>query len=190
MASLYDVCEIRECTVLGRTVRAGTERSMQRQMKISKLSAANEKILANCCDGLRCGDVPGCGRGIFATKKFLADDFICVYTGELITAAQFWKRYGRCDSVKSYTFHIRHDGKHLVVDATQDDGSLARLANHSWKLYNAYMEKVIVNSKPVVVMFAAKDILPGHEIRYNYGDDIVKESGKFFSWLSEIKPYN
>lgn len=129
-------------------------------------------------------------KGAFATKTFLKDDFICVYTGELITAAEFWKRYGSVDSPRSYTFHIWHDAKPFVVDATNEDGSFARLANHSWKLYNAYMQKVFVDGVPFVVMFAAQDILPGHEIRYNYGDEIVKESGNDFGWLSEIKPYN
>lgn len=168
----------------------GTERTVKLKMKSVKNLEAMKKIVGKCCDGLRVGEVPKCGRGIFATKTFFRDDFICVYTGEIITKAEYFKRYGSVDSQRSYTFHFYHEEKRLVVDATHEDGSLARLANHSWKLYNAYMQKVVVNGEPHIVLFAAQDIFPGQEIRYNYGDEIVKESGKIFGWLSEIKPYN
>lgn len=147
--------------------------------------------IKNCCsDGLCVKEVKECGRGLFATKKFLEGDFICVYTGELITDGEFRKRYGDSLPDRCYTFHFQHDSKKLVCDATNDDGSVARMANHSWKLFNARMERIVVDTQPRVVMFAEKDIQVGDEIRYNYGDRVVKESAGEYPWLAEIKEYN
>lgn len=155
-----------------------------------KLEVVQKKILNRCSDGLCIKDVPKCGKGLFATKRFLEKDFICVYTGEMLTERQFDCRYYSVRREKCYTYHFKHDGRALVVDATEEHGSLARMANHSWKKFNAYMTRVVVNGKPNVVMFAAKDIEIGHEIRYNYGDEVVQESGKEYGWLSEIVEYN
>lgn len=149
------------------------------------------KILTLCSDGLRIGNVPKCGgRGLFATKRFLEGDFICVYTGVIITQRQFRELYHDVPGEKCYTFHMQHDSRFLVVDATNEDGSMARVANHSWKKFNARMEKKVVRGIPYLVLFAAKDINVGHEIRYNYGDEVVEESGHQYGWLREVVDYN
>lgn len=98
--------------------------------------------------------------------------------------------YGSTSSERCYTFHFAHSTKHYVIDATNDDGSLARMANHSWKKFNAEMRRFVIEGSPEVVMFAAMDIFCGQEIRYNYGDEVVKESGNVYKWLREIKEYN
>lgn len=134
-------------------------------------------------------EVEKCGKGLFATKSFLEGDYICVYGGKVISERQYKRLYsGKYD--KCYTFHIQFDSHYLVVDATDQHDSLARMANHSWKKYNAEMFRKTVRGKTYVVMFAHKDIKPGHEIRYNYGDQVVAESGNEYPWLREVVEYN
>ena len=55
------------------------------------------------------------------------------------------------------------------IDATIDDGSLARLVNDDDICPNASMKKVFVDGKPHLALFAIKNISKGQEIRYNYG---------------------
>lgn len=147
-------------------------------------------IVNHCSDGLCVKDVPGCGKGLFATKNFLKGDFICVYTGDLMTERQYNERYGGISQDKCYTFHFQHDSQYLVVDATNELSSLARMANHSWKRFNAEMRNKVVKHSVYLVLFAAQDIRVGHEIRYNYGDTVVRESGDRYEWLREITDYN
>lgn len=148
-----------------------------------------EQIVSNCSDGLVIKEVQKCGKGLFATKSFLRGDFICVYVGKMMSERQYRRLY-KGDYERCYTFHIQHDSRYLVVDATHRHDSLARMANHSWKMYNAEMRRKDVRGEPYVVMFAFKDIQPGHEIRYNYGDKVVAESGDHYDWLREVVEYN
>ncbi len=56
------------------------------------------------------------------------------------------------------------------IDASKEDGSLGRLVNNSHKSPNCIIKKVIVNDRPHLCLFAVKNIEPGTEIDYNYGD--------------------
>lgn len=162
---------------------------IQEQARLLKFEMS-VKISARCCDGLCVKHVAeDCGKGLFATKCFLKGDYICVYTGDMLTERQFRAKYAEVSLERCYTFHFQHDSRNLVVDAT-NVCSFARMANHSWKKFNAEMRRCVVNGVPYVVMFAAQDIKVGHEIRYNYGDKIVRESGDKYVWLKEIKDYN
>lgn len=170
--------------------------SSGRSLLLSQRRAVKElfdsKILSNCSDGLSVNDVPaiGIGRGLFATKKFIKDDYIAVYTGETISEREYAKRYKGAAMERCYTFHYQHDSKYLVVDATNEFNSVARMANHSWKKFNAVMSRQVIEGKPYLVLIAAKDIEVGHEIRYNYGDEVVQHDGDKYPWLREVKEYN
>lgn len=165
-----------------RTIIAAQKRELQ--------AALEDEILAESSEGLCVKEVPGCGMGLFATKKFLRKDYICVYSGEYISEGQFKLRYHGAQMKRCYTYHFYHDSQRMVIDATNDPTSMARMANHSWKLFNAEMRRMVVRGVPRVVMFATQDIPPGNEIRYNYGDEVVKESCNDYPWLNEIKAYN
>lgn len=167
----------------------GNVRCVQKMQKEEKQARLEEEIFSLSCEGLCVKDVEGCGQGLFAVKKFLKDDYICVYTGVTMSEAEYTRLYGDSCRERCYTYHFQYDTKKLVIDATEDF-SFARMANHSWKKYNARMERVVVRDIPHVVMFASTTILPGHEIRYNYGDAVVKESGDEYEWLREVKDYN
>jgi len=55
------------------------------------------------------------------------------------------------------------------IDATEDDGSLGRLANDEHKRPNCVMKLVEIDSCPRLCLFALTDLQPGTELRYDYG---------------------
>ena len=56
------------------------------------------------------------------------------------------------------------------VDGAKEDGSLGRLVNDNHIDPNAKMKYLTVQGKPHLCLFALRDISPGEEIAYNYGD--------------------
>ncbi|CAJ1081563.1 uncharacterized protein LOC113091074 [Xyrichtys novacula] len=108
------------------------------------------------------------GRGVFATQKIQAGDFVLEYRGELITLEQCKEKcYSETQSTFLYEFQWQK--QQWCIDASKEDGSLGRLANDNHKSPNCTMKKVIVNNRPHLCLFAVKDIAIGAEIDYNYG---------------------
>ncbi|XP_035859486.1 N-lysine methyltransferase KMT5A-A-like [Sander lucioperca] len=56
------------------------------------------------------------------------------------------------------------------VDAAKEDDSLGRLVNDDNIEPNSRMRTITVEGQPHFRLFAVKDIRPGEEITYNYGD--------------------
>ncbi|XP_070399308.1 histone-lysine N-methyltransferase set-1-like [Nothobranchius furzeri] len=67
-------------------------------------------------------------------------------------------------------FDFLFNGQLLCVDAAQEDGSLGRLVNDEDENPNSKMKVTRVDGRPHLCLFAHKDIGPGEEITYNYGD--------------------
>ena len=92
------------------------------------------------------------------------------------------KRYDETDK-GSYLLFFRC-GKKLAVDATEDDGSLGRLINHSTREPNVIMKVHVVDSQPRVVFVATKEIQIGLEILYDYGErrKAILECNPWLKW--------
>ena len=56
------------------------------------------------------------------------------------------------------------------IDATKEDGSFGRLINHSRTNPNIKSQTIDVDSIPHLIFYAIKDIKPGEELSYDYGD--------------------
>uniref|UniRef100_A0AAX7UDZ5 SET domain-containing protein n=1 Tax=Astatotilapia calliptera TaxID=8154 RepID=A0AAX7UDZ5_ASTCA len=111
------------------------------------------------------------GRGIFTTVPFQKGDFLLEYRGKLITKEECERRHRVYhDSLKVFMFEFKFDGKLWCVDASQEDGSLGRLGLMWLSLTSAKMKILNINGKPHLCLFASRDISPGEEIDYNYGD--------------------
>lgn len=69
----------------------------------------------------------------------------------------------------------------LRIDASEDDGSMARLINDEHINPNANI-KVLQEglTKSQLCIFAVNDIKAGEEIRYNYGKNVD------FSWRKKV----
>ncbi|KAJ4932442.1 hypothetical protein JOQ06_010864 [Pogonophryne albipinna] len=72
--------------------------------------------------------------------------------------------------LKVFMFDFHFDGKLWCVDAAKEDESLGRLVNDDHRNPTAKMRQLSVQGKPHLCLFADRDISPGEEITYNYGD--------------------
>ncbi|XP_028281560.1 uncharacterized protein LOC114448636 [Parambassis ranga] len=111
------------------------------------------------------------GRGIFTTAPFEKGDFLLEYRGELISKQECERRKRLYrDKLKVFMFEFHFDGKLWCVDAAKDDGSFGRLINDNHINPNAKMKCLTLQGKPHLCLFATRDISPGEELTYNYGN--------------------
>lgn len=110
---------------------------------------------------------------IRATRKFWNGDFLLDYCGTLVSEAEGIKierqleKDGRDDS---FLFYFELDSKDLCIDATRDDGMYGRLVNHSRLRPNCKAIGMMFEESPKVIITAIRDIRPGEEILYDYGE--------------------
>lgn len=107
------------------------------------------------------------GLGVFATQSFMKGEFLLEYVGDRLTPQEAEQR--REKGRHNYMFYFTWNGKH-VIDATHVSHGLCRFVNDE-KHGNAVMKLKIFNNYPRLCLFAAKNIDPGEEIRYDYGDE-------------------
>jgi len=99
------------------------------------------------------------GLGLFATKPIAKQQYIVTYSGKWIATAESARREKRG---AKYMFEI--DSRWTVDGSSRRN--LGRYANHSCRP-NA--EAVLRNGR--IVLVAMRDIAPGDEITYDYGED-------------------
>ncbi|KAI3354579.1 hypothetical protein L3Q82_019084, partial [Scortum barcoo] len=115
------------------------------------------------------------GCGIFTSIPFEKGVFLLEYRGELISKQECERRQRLYHaSLKVFMFEFRFNGKLWCVDAAKEDGSLGRIVNDDHINPNAKMKYLTVEGKPHLCLFrttfATRDISPGEEITYNYGE--------------------
>ncbi|XP_026176905.1 inactive histone-lysine N-methyltransferase 2E-like [Mastacembelus armatus] len=111
------------------------------------------------------------GRGIITSTLISNGDFICEYRGELITHQECERRQRLYHKhLKVFMFEFKFNGKLWCIDAAKEDGSYGRLVNDDHINPNAKIKCITVQGKPHLCLFAMRDINPGEEITYNYGD--------------------
>lgn len=59
---------------------------------------------------------------------------------------------------------------YFSVDATKDNGRMGRLLNHSKTQANVFTKLLEVKDQPYLCLMAARDIRPGEELQYDYGE--------------------
>lgn len=117
--------------------------------------------------------IPFKGRGICASDWFSKGDFILRYSGELISRAEGLRRDRTLEKKKSkdsFLYFFSYNTTRLCVDATKKDGTWGRLVNHSRLRPNCRMSALLFEGKPALVLVACRDIVPGEEIVYDYGE--------------------
>jgi histone-lysine N-methyltransferase SETD8 len=126
------------------------------------------------------------GRGVFATEALKRGDFVLEYSGELLSGREARERdlaYSHDYSLGSYLYFFKWKNQTFCVDSSVDNGRLGRLVNHS--IENANLKAKVFDHKgePRILFFAIKDINPGDELLYDYGErrpEVVKD----FPWLA------
>ncbi|XP_059358170.1 uncharacterized protein LOC132096669 isoform X3 [Carassius carassius] len=122
------------------------------------------------------------GRGVFTTGAFFRGDFVLEYRGELLSSQESLDRTEHyTEAENTFLFDFQWHGKNWCMDASKEDSSLGRLANDETRNPTCKMRTVEVSRKPHLCLFAVRDILPGEEITYNYGDS---------DWPWRVKPLN
>jgi len=56
------------------------------------------------------------------------------------------------------------------VDATKDNGRFGRLLNHSKTAANVVTKLHEIDGQPYLCLMAARDVQPGEELVYDYGE--------------------
>lgn len=106
------------------------------------------------------------GLGIFTRQKIFKGNFIIKYIGNIISEKEIGKNNNK------YLFQINNK---LVLDGSTRR-NLARYINHSCR---PNCEVKIKDKK--ILIYTAKEILPGQELTYDYGKEyfeiFIKPSG-------------
>ncbi|KAL2103625.1 hypothetical protein ACEWY4_000493 [Coilia grayii] len=105
------------------------------------------------------------GRGVFATLPFCQGDFVLEYRGRLLPCEHVSRK-----AVSEFVFDFKWKGQCWSLDASVEDESLGRLVNDDHQRPNCKMKLLYFNREPHLCMFALRDISPGEELSYNYGD--------------------
>ena len=132
--------------------------------------------------------IRGKGKGLVTTRFIKRGEFICEYVGELLTREQAMEReevYNKRKLEMGYTFYFpSKGGRYCCIDATEDNGRMGRLINHSKLQPNIKPRLIIVDNVPRLFFTATSDITANTELQYPYGEnrpDIIKEN----EWLKK-----
>ncbi|XP_059184397.1 N-lysine methyltransferase KMT5A-A-like isoform X2 [Centropristis striata] len=110
------------------------------------------------------------GRGVFATEAFRIGDFVLEYRGKLLKQDVPLSLRHYDDTEAVFLFDFQWKGKNYCLDASVEDKSLGRLVNDDNRKPNCKMKTIDIVGMPHLCLFAIKDITPGEEVTYNYGD--------------------
>lgn len=111
---------------------------------------------------IRPSTIKGAGRGLFAKTHIAEEDTIGYYTGEVIDEKEF---YNPDRPFSAYVLWVCRT--HIIV-GEGPKANYTRYINHSEKP-NAFL---VVSSRWKTARFEAlRDIAPGEEIFFDYGED-------------------
>ncbi|CAJ1082997.1 uncharacterized protein LOC117827743 isoform X1 [Xyrichtys novacula] len=110
------------------------------------------------------------GRGLFTYNAIKPSMFVVEYRGNIYSTKTTTPHKTCPDSLVNYLFEFSWNGAHWCIDASSEDRSLGRLVNDNNINPNCEMKKVIFEGKPRLCLFAVRNISPGEEITFNYGD--------------------
>ena len=163
-------------------------RRSSRQSSFSKLQAKHEEICrrlrSNVDSGLSVSQIPGMGRGVITTRCFSKNSFVVEYAGRLVDLKTSFKLHNELygEEHGSYMFWFKANGSSWAIDATKETSRMGRLINHSLRNFNLIPKVFILEGEPRIYMVARRDINPGEELTFNYGDT-DKRSIHSFPWL-------
>ncbi|XP_052783093.1 N-lysine methyltransferase KMT5A-A-like [Mya arenaria] len=109
------------------------------------------------------------GFGVFSETRFNAGDFLLQYCGERISAEEGRRRLNKIGT-ENKCFFYEFQGEQLCIDA-EDSDRLCQMVNNAPDTdVNAVMKLKVFSNREYLCLFAVKNIEPGEELLYNYGD--------------------
>ncbi|KAM4549543.1 uncharacterized protein V3H82_018798 [Fundulus diaphanus] len=115
-------------------------------------------------------------KGVFANESIEPSSFVVEFRGKICARQESSETEGG-DSLNNYVFDFSWKGTNWCVDASAEDGSLGRLVNDDHLNPNCKVMKISCEEKPHLCLFALRQISPGEEITFSYGDSS-------YSWRS------
>jgi histone-lysine N-methyltransferase SETD8 len=165
--------------------RRTSNRKTQEALREEKHQMLIKMILDETEDGLIAKRFSGKGRGVMTCKRFLKNEFVVEYAGQLMTATEARAKdakYARDGFAGCYMYYFTHNNQQYCVDATEESGRMGRLINHSRN--GCLMTKVVeVKGVPRLIFIAKRDIDVDEELTYDYGDR-SRESLRHHPWLA------
>jgi len=165
--------------------RRTSNRKTQEAIREEKHQLLIKLIVDETEDGLQAKRFSGKGRGVVSTKRFLKNEFVVEYAGELMMAAEARAKdakYAKDGFVGCYMYYFSHNNQQYCVDATIETGRRGRLINHS-RNGNLITKVVEVKGTPRLIFIAKRDIDINEELTYDYGDR-SRESLRHHPWLA------
>ncbi|KAK4990115.1 hypothetical protein LTR50_002745 [Elasticomyces elasticus] len=120
------------------------------------------------------GDSTVHGYGLYAGEAILQNEYIGEYKGEILTKGEAVRRGAIYEHQKlSYLFSLNRDQE---IDSTRA-GNKIRFMNHSnnEKVMNVYPKILLCNTIHRIGMYAKRDLRPGEELFFDYGDDFHRD---------------
>ncbi|KAK5010473.1 hypothetical protein LTR28_009704 [Elasticomyces elasticus] len=120
------------------------------------------------------GDSTVHGYGLYAGEAILQNEYIGEYKGEILTKGEAVRRGAIYEHQKlSYLFSLNRDQE---IDSTRA-GNKTRFMNHSnnEKVMNVYPKILLCNTVHRIGMYAKRDLRPGEELFFDYGDDFHRD---------------
>ena len=111
---------------------------------------------------IRTSTIEGAGMGLFARHAIGEEDTIGYYTGEVITEKEFH------DPNRPFSAYVMWVNKDHILVGEGPKANYTRYINHDDEP-NAFL--VVSNRWKTARFQALRDIEPGEEIFFNYGDD-------------------
>ena len=136
-------------------------------LKKRKEDEVERRLRQKCDEGLEVVSLQSKGKAVLAVRNFEAGSYVAEYSGKMLTrkvAKQVEAGYMMDPKIGSYIFEFQLGGKWFHLDATQDDGGLGRLINHSRISPNLLPKLVLVDSSPRLYFEALRDITAGQEL--------------------------
>lgn len=135
-------------------------------------------------------ELPDRGRCVFSNGFIPRGAFVTEYAGQLIPHAEARDReaqYRFVDrSAGCYMFFFSVAGRAHCVDATAErpQYGVGRLVSHSRRSPTCIIRRLLVDGIPRLALVAARDIMYGEELSYDYGDTSAA-AARAFEWLKK-----
>jgi len=116
--------------------------------------------------------LPGRGRGVFTSSAIPKGAVVIDYGGVYLTRREGDHRYDNTDQFHGYLFFFKLNEKTHYRDATEDDGHLGSLINHSPCCGNLKAKPIDLfhDGYPHIIFLANKDIPIDTELLFDYND--------------------
>ena len=129
---------------------------------------------------LEVDEIDGKGYGVLAKEYITCNEYVCEYKYNLSyprSEREKWEQEYAINDEGCYILEVQlPTGKWLCMDATRNEKSFGRYINHARRTEaNIRMHSpLLIRGKWRVAMYSTRNIEPGDELAYDYGDQLHK----------------